>query len=31
MAELDQLRLPLRELLKRRVATVYDDTPKGST
>jgi membrane protein len=30
MAELDQLRLPLRELLKRRVATLYDETPKGS-
>ena len=30
IAELDQLRLPLRELLKRRVATLYDETPKGS-
>jgi membrane protein len=30
IAELDQLRLPLRELLKRRVATLYEDVPKGS-
>jgi membrane protein len=29
IAELDQLRLPLRELLKRRVATLYDETSKG--
>lgn len=28
VAELDQLRLPLRELLKRRVSSVYDDLPK---
>jgi membrane protein len=28
LAELDQLRLPLRDLLKRRVSTVYDDLPK---
>ena len=28
--ELDQLRLPLRELLKRRVANVYEDLPKES-
>lgn len=26
--ELDQLRLPLRDLLKRRVSSVYDDLPK---
>jgi membrane protein len=30
MEELDQLRLPLRELLKRRVSNVFDDLPKGS-
>jgi membrane protein len=30
MEELDQLRLPLRELLKRRVSHVFDDVPKGS-
>jgi membrane protein len=28
IAELDQLRLPLRDLLKRRVSTIYDDLPK---
>jgi membrane protein len=28
LAELDQLRLPLRELLKRRVSSVYDDLLK---
>jgi membrane protein len=28
LAELDQLRLPLRDLLKRRVSSVYDDLPK---
>lgn len=31
LAELDQLRLPLRDLLKRRVATVYEIVPTGST
>jgi membrane protein len=30
LEELDQLRLPLRELLKRRVSNVFDDLPKGS-
>jgi membrane protein len=30
LAELDQLRLPLRDLLKRRVATIYQDKPTGS-
>jgi membrane protein len=29
LAELDQLRLPLRDLLKRRVANIYEDTPQG--
>lgn len=28
VAELDQLRMPLRELLKRRISSVYDDLPK---
>ena len=28
IAELDQLRLPLRDLLKRRVSTLYDNLPK---
>ena len=27
VAELDQLRLPLRDLLKRRVSTIYDIPP----
>jgi len=31
IAELDQLRLPLRDLLKRRVATIYDNLPPEST
>ena len=30
LAELDQLRLPLRDLLKRRVSTVYDIPPTGT-
>jgi membrane protein len=30
-AELDQLRLPLRDLLKRRVATLYDAAPSDTT
>jgi len=30
IAELDQLRLPLRDLLKRRVATIYDNLPPES-
>ena len=30
MAELDQLRLPLRDLLKRRVAAIYDTLPPES-
>jgi membrane protein len=29
LAELDQLRLPLRDLLKRRVANIYEDKPQG--
>jgi membrane protein len=29
VAELDELRLPLRDLLKRRVSNVYDDATKG--
>ena len=29
LAELDQLRLPLRDLLKRRVATIYQEKPTG--
>jgi membrane protein len=28
IAELDQLRLPLRDLLKRRVSTIYEDVPE---
>jgi membrane protein len=28
LAEVDQLRLPLRDLLKRRVSTIYDAVPK---
>ncbi|MGN6514084.1 MAG: YihY family inner membrane protein [Lysobacteraceae bacterium] len=28
VAELDQLRLPLRDLLKRRVSTIYEDIPQ---
>ncbi|MDB6163941.1 MAG: YihY family inner rane protein [Xanthomonadaceae bacterium] len=30
IAELDQLRIPLRDLLKRRVATIYDNLPAES-
>jgi membrane protein len=30
LAELDQLRLPLRDLLKRRVSAVYDIPPTGT-
>ena len=30
LAELDELRLPLRDLLRRRVSNIYEDT-KGST
>jgi hypothetical protein len=30
IAELDHLRLPLRDLLKRRVAAIYDNLPMES-
>jgi len=30
VGEVDQLRLPLRDLLKRRVSTVYDIPPSGT-
>ena len=30
IAELDQLRMPLRDLLKRRVAAIYDNLPAES-